>query len=67
MMHDEVCACQTEFCATFASLWHLQQQLQPNTVSALRKAVPALSEADVGGMMRAPMRSYDPTILQVGR
>ncbi|WIA42229.1 hypothetical protein OEZ86_008246 [Tetradesmus obliquus] len=45
-------------------LFYGQQQLQPNTISALRKAVPALSEADVAGMMRAPMRSYDPTILQ---
>eukprot|EP00882_Tetradesmus_deserticola_P013753 GHRQ01014606.1.p2 GENE.GHRQ01014606.1~~GHRQ01014606.1.p2 ORF type:complete len:106 (-),score=13.97 GHRQ01014606.1:3-320(-) len=43
----------------------MQQQLQANTVSALRKAVPALTDADVQAMMRAPMRSYDPTILQV--
>eukprot|EP00882_Tetradesmus_deserticola_P003674 GHRQ01003888.1.p1 GENE.GHRQ01003888.1~~GHRQ01003888.1.p1 ORF type:complete len:205 (+),score=67.59 GHRQ01003888.1:94-708(+) len=45
-------------------LFYHQQQLQANTVSALRKAVPALTDADVQAMMRAPMRSYDPTILQ---
>lgn len=45
----------------------MQQQLQSNTVDALRKAVPALTDADVQAMMRAPMRSYDPTILQVRR
>jgi hypothetical protein len=48
-----------------ALLLFLQQQLQPNTVQALRKAVPALTDADVAAMMRAPMRSYDPTIMQV--
>jgi hypothetical protein len=48
-----------------AWLFLVQQQLQPNTVSALRKAVPELTEADVQAMMRAPMRSYDPTIMQV--
>lgn len=44
----------------------LQQQLQPNTVAALRKAVPGLKDADVNQMMRAPMRCYDPNNMQVG-
>jgi hypothetical protein len=44
---------------------HPQQQLQPNTVAALRAAVPGLTEADVGAMMAAPYRSFNPDNLQV--
>eukprot|EP00879_Flechtneria_rotunda_P012693 GHRR01013254.1.p1 GENE.GHRR01013254.1~~GHRR01013254.1.p1 ORF type:complete len:143 (+),score=41.06 GHRR01013254.1:226-654(+) len=48
-----------------AQLFHNQQQLQPNTAEALRKAVPALTDEDVDAMMRAPLRTYDPNALQV--
>eukprot|EP00877_Chromochloris_zofingiensis_P014039 jgi/Chrzof1/888/Cz01g32230.t1 len=42
----------------------LQQQLQPNTVEALRKAVPTLSETDINEMTHAPYRSFDPNNIQ---
>ena len=48
-------------------LFHNQQQLQANTVAALRKAVPGLSDSDVAAMQRAPHRSFDPAVLQVRR
>jgi hypothetical protein len=43
----------------------VQQQLQPNTAQALRRAVPDLEDEDIQAMMRAPMRSFDPNNLQV--
>jgi hypothetical protein len=48
-----------------AQLFFNQQQLQPNTVAALRKAVPALTDDDVDDMQRVPHRSFNPEILQV--
>jgi hypothetical protein len=42
-----------------------QQQLQPNTAAALRAAVPALESDDLEAMMRAPMRSFEPSQMQV--
>lgn len=42
-----------------------QQQLQPNTAAALRVAVPELEDEDLEAMMRAPMRSFEPNIVQV--
>ncbi|KAI8467914.1 MAG: cyanate lyase C-terminal domain-containing protein [Monoraphidium minutum] len=47
-----------------AQLFHGQQQLQPNTVAALRKAVPSLGDDDVAAMQRAPQRSFHPDVLQ---
>ncbi|KAF8071365.1 hypothetical protein HT031_001449 [Scenedesmus sp. PABB004] len=47
-----------------AQLFHHQQQLQPRTVPALRKAVPGLTDGDVAEMQRAPFRRFDPAILQ---
>ncbi|KIZ06424.1 cyanate lyase [Monoraphidium neglectum] len=47
-----------------AQLFFNQQQLQPNTVAALRKAVPALTDDDVDDMQRVPHRSFNPEILQ---
>lgn len=49
-----------------AQLFYNQQQLQPNTVAALRKAVPALTDDDVAVMQRVPHRSFSPEVLQVG-
>lgn len=45
-------------------LFYGQQQLQPNTVAALRAAVPDLDDEDIESMMRAPMRSFDPNQIQ---
>lgn len=47
-------------------LFYGQQQLQPNTVAALRAVVPELEDDDIQAMMRAPMRSFDPNQIQVG-
>lgn len=45
-------------------LFFNQQQLQPATVAALRKAVPALTDEDVAHMQRAPHRAFNPEVLQ---
>lgn len=46
-------------------LFYGQQQLQPNTVAALRAVVPDLQDDDIEAMLRAPMRSFDPNQIQV--
>ena len=45
----------------------LQAQLKPGTVDALRKAVPGLTDEHVSIMQRCPMRSFDPSLIQVGQ
>lgn len=50
-----------------AQLFYGQQQLQPNTVAALRAAVPGLSDADVEAMQAIPHRSFNPDVLQARR
>jgi cyanate lyase len=47
-----------------AQLFRRQAQLKPETVASLRSAVPQLDDAQIEAMMRPPMRSYDPTLLQ---
>ncbi|GLJ53865.1 hypothetical protein SUGI_1150240 [Cryptomeria japonica] len=47
-----------------AQLFRRQAQLKPNTVESLRKAVPSLKDDHIAAMMRPPMRSYNPNILQ---
>ncbi|KAK1289501.1 Cyanate hydratase [Acorus calamus] len=41
-----------------------QAQLQPGSAAALRAALPDLTDALVEEMMRPPMRSYDPRLVQ---
>jgi len=50
-----------------AQLFYHQQQLQPGTSAALQAAVPALTEEDLSDMQRAPVRRFDPDLLQVRR
>lgn len=48
-----------------AQLFHHQQQLQPGTAKALAAVVPGLTDDDLTAMMAAPMRNFDPDVLQV--
>eukprot|EP00873_Tetraselmis_striata_P005507 jgi/Tetstr1/425771/TSEL_001556.t1 len=47
-----------------AQLFYNQAQLKPGTVSKLKAVVPGISDADLEIMQRAPVRSYDPSIIQ---
>ncbi|MQM04373.1 hypothetical protein Taro_037172 [Colocasia esculenta] len=47
-----------------SQLLRRQAQLKPGTAPALRAALPELSDEMVGEMMRPPMRSYDPNLIQ---
>eukprot|EP00928_Gymnodinium_smaydae_P037329 TRINITY_DN25934_c0_g1_i1.p1 TRINITY_DN25934_c0_g1~~TRINITY_DN25934_c0_g1_i1.p1 ORF type:complete len:197 (+),score=29.11 TRINITY_DN25934_c0_g1_i1:74-664(+) len=47
-----------------ANLFHAQAQLKPGTAERLRKAVPGLASDDIELLKKAPMRSFDPSILQ---
>lgn len=48
-----------------AQLFYNQQQLKPGTAKALAQAVPDLPADALEEMQRAPMRRYDPEVLQV--
>jgi cyanate lyase len=41
-----------------------QAQLKPATALKLKAAVPQIADADIQNMMKIPMRSFDPTIIQ---
>jgi cyanate lyase len=45
----------------------VQAQLKPDTAPKLQKAVPELSDDVIEEMKKAPLRSYDPTIIQEPR
>lgn len=47
-----------------ANLFYGQAQLKSGTAPKLKKAVPGISEDDLALMQKAPMRSFDPSILQ---
>ncbi|XP_078429321.1 cyanase [Wolffia australiana] len=47
-----------------AQLLRRQAQLKPATVPALRAALPQLTDEMVAEMMRPPLRSYDPNLIQ---
>ncbi|XP_002532879.2 cyanate hydratase [Ricinus communis] len=47
-----------------AQLFRRQAQLKPDTALKLRAALPELSDELLGEMMRPPMRSYDPNLIQ---
>jgi cyanate lyase len=47
-----------------AQLFVNQAQLKPNTVDKLKTVVPGINEEDLKLMQRAPMRSFDPSIMQ---
>jgi cyanate lyase len=47
-----------------AQLFYNQAQLKPGTVEKLKSVVPSISDADLAVMQRAPVRSYDPSIIQ---
>ncbi|KAF8388262.1 hypothetical protein HHK36_026928 [Tetracentron sinense] len=47
-----------------AQLFRRQAQLKPETAPKIRAALPLLPEEMVEEMMRPPMRSYDPNLLQ---
>uniref|UniRef100_A0A0C9S463 Cyanate hydratase n=1 Tax=Wollemia nobilis TaxID=56998 RepID=A0A0C9S463_9CONI len=47
-----------------AQLFRRQAQLKPETVDCLRKAVPGLQDDHIKAMMRPPLRSYDPNLVQ---
>lgn len=47
-----------------AQLLRRQAQLKPETAPKLQKALPGLTDEVIGDMMEAPMRSYDPQIIQ---
>ncbi|XP_019181438.1 PREDICTED: cyanate hydratase [Ipomoea nil] len=47
-----------------AQLLKRQAQLKPETVPKLREALPSLVDHQIQEMMRPPMRSYDPNLIQ---
>ncbi|XP_008438481.1 cyanate hydratase isoform X1 [Cucumis melo] len=47
-----------------AQLLRRQAQLKPDTVPKLRSALPQLTDDHIQQMMRPPMRSYDPCLIQ---
>lgn len=47
-----------------AQLLRRQAQLKPDTAPLLRRALPDLTEYLVREMMRPPLRSYDPNLIQ---
>jgi len=47
-----------------AQLLRRQAQLKPDTAPVLRAALPGLSEFLLREMMRPPLRSYDPNLIQ---
>ncbi|XVF62816.1 hypothetical protein PTKIN_Ptkin09bG0038900 [Pterospermum kingtungense] len=47
-----------------AQLLKRQAQLKPETAAKLRVALPCLSEELLDEMMRPPLRSYDPNLIQ---
>mmetsp|Transcript_6436 Transcript_6436/g.14118 ORF Transcript_6436/g.14118 Transcript_6436/m.14118 type:complete len:176 (+) Transcript_6436:51-578(+) len=47
-----------------AQLFYNQAQLKKDTAATLQKVVPGISAADLDAMQRAPMRSFDPNIIQ---
>nr|GMD65599.1 cyanate hydratase [Ipomoea batatas] len=47
-----------------AQLLKRQAQLKPETVPKLREALPCLVDHQIQEMMRPPMRSYDPNLIQ---
>ena len=47
-----------------AQLFVNQAQLKPSTAEKLKAAVPGIGAEDLLAMQRAPMRSFDPTIMQ---
>ena len=47
-----------------AQLFVNQAQLKPNTADKLKAVVPGIDEEDLKLMQRAPMRSFDPSIMQ---
>lgn len=47
-----------------AQLFYNQAQLKPSSVQGMKLAVPGISEADLKLMQRAPVRRYDPSIIQ---
>uniref|UniRef100_A0A1D1XV19 Cyanate hydratase n=1 Tax=Anthurium amnicola TaxID=1678845 RepID=A0A1D1XV19_9ARAE len=47
-----------------AQLLRRQAQLKPGSAPALRAALPELTDQMVEEMMRPPMRSYDPNLIQ---
>lgn len=47
-----------------AQLLRRQAQLKPDTAPKLREALPELSNDLVDEMMKPPMRSYDPDLIQ---
>ncbi|WCJ31915.1 Cyanate hydratase [Euphorbia peplus] len=47
-----------------AQLLRRQAQLKPDTVPKLRGALPELSDELIQEMMRPPLRSYDPNLIQ---
>lgn len=47
-----------------AQLLRRQAQLKPDTAIKLRAALPELSDDLVHEMMRPPLRSYDPALIQ---
>ncbi|PHT39163.1 Cyanate hydratase [Capsicum baccatum] len=47
-----------------AQLLRRQAQLKPETVPKLKAALPLLSDEQIHDMMKAPLRSYDPNLIQ---
>ncbi|KAG2727832.1 hypothetical protein I3760_01G177600 [Carya illinoinensis] len=47
-----------------AQLLRRQAQLKPETAPKLKAALPELTDDDLQEMMRPPMRSYDPNLIQ---
>lgn len=47
-----------------AQLFRRQAQLKPHAVDSLRSAVPEIPDDLVDEMMKPPMRSYDPSLIQ---
>mmetsp|Transcript_17584 Transcript_17584/g.24162 ORF Transcript_17584/g.24162 Transcript_17584/m.24162 type:complete len:204 (-) Transcript_17584:1426-2037(-) len=47
-----------------AQLFMNQAQLKPATAVKLKAAVPQIADADIQNMMKIPMRSFDPAIIQ---
>ena len=52
--------------AYVAQLFVGQAQLKPATAPKLKEKVPGITDADLIQLQKAPFRSYDPLIDQVG-
>lgn len=48
-----------------AQLFFSQAQLKPETAVKLKQSVPGISDQDLMALQRFPMRSFQPSILQV--